>query len=68
MFGPADAAAWAETQRALAHGAVVKHEPQRMELRASLDHPVLVFLADAFDPGLHLTIDGRPAQISGQPP
>ncbi len=43
--------------------AVVKHEPQRVELRASLDHPGLVILADTFYPGWRLTIDGRPAPI-----
>jgi hypothetical protein len=42
---------------------VVKYEPQRVELRASLDRPGLVILADTFYPGWHLTIDGRPAPI-----
>ncbi len=43
--------------------AIVKHEPQRVELRATLDWPGLVILADTFYPGWHLTIDGRPAPI-----
>jgi hypothetical protein len=43
--------------------AVVRYEPQRVELRARLDRPGLVILADTFYPGWHLTIDGRPAPI-----
>ena len=43
--------------------AVVKHEPQRVELLASLDRPGLVILADAFYPGWRLTIDGKTAPI-----
>jgi hypothetical protein len=42
---------------------VVKHEPQRVELRASLDRPGLVILADAYYPGWRLTIDGKIAPI-----
>ena len=45
--------------------AVVKHEPQRVELRASLDQPGLVILADTYYPGWRLTIDGRPRRSSG---
>jgi hypothetical protein len=43
--------------------AVVNHEPQRIELRASLDRPGLVILADTYYPGWRLTIDGRPTPI-----
>ncbi len=43
--------------------AVIKHEPQRVELRASLDRPGLVILADTYYPGWRLTIDGMPAPI-----
>jgi len=43
--------------------AVVKHEPQRVELRATLDRPGLVILADTFYPGWRLTIDGKTAPI-----
>jgi hypothetical protein len=42
---------------------VVKYEPQRVELRASLDRPGLVILADTYYPGWRLTIDGQPAPI-----
>jgi hypothetical protein len=42
---------------------VVEHKPQRVELRASLERPGLVILADAFYPGWRLTIDGKPAPI-----
>ena len=42
---------------------VVKHEPQRVELRASLNRPGLVILADTYYPGWRLTIDGKPAPI-----
>jgi hypothetical protein len=43
--------------------AIVKHEPQRVELLASLDRPGLVVLADAYYPGWRLMIDGKPAPI-----
>jgi hypothetical protein len=43
--------------------AVVKYEPQRVELRAALDRPGLVILADTYYPGWRLTIDGTPARI-----
>jgi hypothetical protein len=43
--------------------AVVRYEPQRVELRARLDHPGLVILADTYYPGWRLTIDGRPSPI-----
>ena len=43
--------------------AIIQYEPQRIELRATLDQPGLVILADAYYPGWHLTIDGRPAPI-----
>jgi hypothetical protein len=42
---------------------VARYEPQRVELTARLKSPGLVILADAFYPGWHLTIDGRPAPI-----
>jgi hypothetical protein len=42
---------------------VVRHEPQRVELRAHLTLPGIVVLADAYYPGWRLTIDGRPAPI-----
>jgi hypothetical protein len=43
--------------------AVVRAEPQRVELRARLRRPGLVILADTLYPGWRLTIDGRPAPI-----
>ena len=43
--------------------AVTRHEPQRVELVATLERPGLVVLADTFYPGWHLTIDGQPATI-----
>jgi hypothetical protein len=42
---------------------VVKYEPQRVELRATLDRPGLVILADTYYPGWHLTIDDSAAPI-----
>jgi hypothetical protein len=39
--------------------AVVKHEPQRVELMAKLERPGLVILADTHYPGWRLTIDGK---------
>jgi uncharacterized membrane protein YfhO len=42
---------------------VVKHEPQRVELLATLDRPGFVILADIYYPGWQLTIDGKPAPI-----
>ena len=42
---------------------VVSHEPQRVVLRAALQRPGLVVLADAHYPGWRLTIDGEPAEI-----
>jgi hypothetical protein len=43
--------------------AVVKYEPQRVELRVRLDRPGLVILADTYYPGWRLTIDGQAAPI-----
>jgi hypothetical protein len=43
--------------------AITTYQPQRVELRAALEQPGLVILADAYYPGWHLTIDGRPASI-----
>jgi hypothetical protein len=43
--------------------AVSDYHPLRVELRAVLDRPGLVILADADYPGWRLTIDGRPAPI-----
>jgi hypothetical protein len=37
--------------------------PQRVEIRAALNVPGLVVLADALDPGWHLAINGSPAPI-----
>ena len=43
--------------------AVTKYEPQRVELKASMERPGLVILADVDYPGWRLTIDGKPAPI-----
>jgi len=43
--------------------AVVKYEPQRVELLARLDRPGLVILADTYYPGWRLTIDGKTEPI-----
>jgi len=43
--------------------AVVEHRPQRVILRAALERPGLVILADTYYPGWQLTIDGKPAPI-----
>ena len=43
--------------------AVISHEPQRVVLKAVLNQPGLVILADTYYPGWSLTIDGRPAPI-----
>jgi hypothetical protein len=42
---------------------IVSYQPQRVELRANLDRPGLVILADTYYPGWLLTIDGRPVPI-----
>jgi hypothetical protein len=42
---------------------VTRYEPQRVEIVAELRRPGLVVLADRFDPGWFLTIDGTPAPI-----
>ena len=42
---------------------VTRHEPQRVELHATLERPGLVILADAYYPGWNLTIDGQIAPI-----
>jgi Bacterial membrane protein YfhO len=39
------------------------HQPQRVELKAVLQRPGLVILADTYYPGWQLTIDGKPAPI-----
>ena len=43
--------------------AITRHEPQRVELVATLERPGLVILADTYYPGWALTIDGLPAPI-----
>jgi hypothetical protein len=42
---------------------VRKNEPERVELAVNLRDPGVVILADTFDPGWRLTIDGRPATV-----
>ena len=42
---------------------ITRSEPQHVELAAELKRPGLVILADAYDPGWSLTIDGAPAPI-----
>lgn len=42
---------------------VERHEPGRVELKATLTAPGLVILADTDAPGWSLTIDGQPAEI-----
>src|SRR5262249_29174967 len=42
---------------------ISRYEPQHVELIAELKRPGLVILADTFDPGWSLTIDGAPAPI-----
>jgi hypothetical protein len=37
--------------------------PTRVVLEAALRRPGLIVLADTYDPGWHLTIDGRPAPV-----
>jgi hypothetical protein len=43
--------------------AVTEYNPQRVELRASLERPGLVILADTYYPGWQLRIDDVPAPI-----
>jgi uncharacterized membrane protein YfhO len=42
---------------------IARADPQRIEIRADLRRPGLVILADVFDPGWHLAIDGDPAPM-----
>ena len=42
---------------------VTRSEPKRVELKARLNRPGIVILADTYYPGWHLTIDGRAAPI-----
>jgi hypothetical protein len=42
---------------------ITRHEPQRVEIVADLEHPGLVILADVYYPGWRLTIDGVDAPI-----
>ena len=41
----------------------MKHEPQRVELLATLDRPGLVILADSYYQGWRLRIDGKSKPI-----
>jgi hypothetical protein len=43
--------------------AITRYEPQHVELVAQLQRPGLVILADAYDPGWSLAIDGASAPI-----
>jgi hypothetical protein len=42
---------------------ISRYEPDRVELRAKLDRPGIVVLADVYYPGWSLTIDGKPAPV-----
>lgn len=42
---------------------VVKHEPHRVELEATLERPGMVVLADIYYPGWTLKVDGKTAPI-----
>jgi uncharacterized membrane protein YfhO len=42
---------------------IIRYEPQRVELKASLSKPGLVILADTYYPGWRLTIDEESAPI-----
>jgi hypothetical protein len=52
-----------EPSRTAESVAIVRDNPQRVELTATLRTPGLVILSDSFAPGWHLTIDGQPAEI-----
>ena len=43
---------------------VTRYDPQRVELKARLNHPGFVILADTVYPGWRLTIDGHPRPSS----
>jgi hypothetical protein len=43
--------------------AIIKAEPQSVELQVTMNRPGLVVLADLYYPGWHLAIDGTPAPI-----
>jgi uncharacterized membrane protein YfhO len=43
--------------------AIVEVQPQRVILKARLDRPGLVILADSYYPGWQLAIDGQAATI-----
>jgi hypothetical protein len=58
--GAGGAAASPDAQEAVK---ITRYEPQRVELDARLDHPGIVVLADAFDSGWQLEIDGKPTTI-----
>ncbi len=43
--------------------AIVREEPDRVEIAVDAQTPAYLFLADAYDPGWSATIDGRPATV-----